>query len=157
MMSEEEAFLAALRAEPEEDSHRLVYADWLEERGDPRAEYLRLEHAVRIHRAPGEERLRVLRSQLDADWLRAVHDGNLGPDWAIVLQAYKLAQRPALVRQICAATGLSEVEAEEICGMCPQKIKGGLRYWHAHRLRRTFDDLAFVTVELRPSRGAGPG
>jgi uncharacterized protein (TIGR02996 family) len=36
-------FLDALAAQPEDDALRLVYADWLEEQGDPRAELLRLE------------------------------------------------------------------------------------------------------------------
>lgn len=45
-MSEEDAFLAGIRAEPKDDLRRLVYADWLDERGDDesrtKAEYLRL-------------------------------------------------------------------------------------------------------------------
>jgi uncharacterized protein (TIGR02996 family) len=153
-MSEEEAFLAAVRAEPEDDGHRLVYADWLEERGDPRAEYLRLEHAVRVHRAPGADRLRVLRSQLEGDWLLAVHDGKLGSDWAIVLQTFPRAKRLAVIERMRAVAGLSEVEAQALCGASSQVIKGGLRYWQAHRLRKRFEDCAFVTVELRPARGA---
>jgi uncharacterized protein (TIGR02996 family) len=38
--------LAAVRAEPDDDTPRLVLADWLEERGDPRGEFVRLQ--VRI-------------------------------------------------------------------------------------------------------------
>jgi uncharacterized protein (TIGR02996 family) len=37
----DEAFLQALREHPEEEANWLVYADWLEERGDPRAELYR--------------------------------------------------------------------------------------------------------------------
>ncbi len=37
----EEAFLRALLAVPHDDAARLVYADWLEEQGDPRAAALR--------------------------------------------------------------------------------------------------------------------
>ncbi|VTR94454.1 unnamed protein product [Gemmata massiliana] len=41
-MSDEAAFLAALKANPVDDTARLVYADWLDENGEPvRAEYLR--------------------------------------------------------------------------------------------------------------------
>jgi uncharacterized protein (TIGR02996 family) len=43
-MNDEAAFLAAIHTAPEDDNLRLVYADWLEERGDLRGEYLRLEH-----------------------------------------------------------------------------------------------------------------
>lgn len=39
---EEQPFLDEIRANPDDDAARLVYADWLEERGDVRAEYLRL-------------------------------------------------------------------------------------------------------------------
>jgi uncharacterized protein (TIGR02996 family) len=37
MLTDEEAFLRAIRANPEDDAPWLIYADWLEERGDPRA------------------------------------------------------------------------------------------------------------------------
>ncbi|MCI0704334.1 MAG: TIGR02996 domain-containing protein [Planctomycetia bacterium] len=46
-MSDEAALLSAIRANPEEDTPRLLYADWLEEQGgesnEARAEYIRLE------------------------------------------------------------------------------------------------------------------
>jgi uncharacterized protein (TIGR02996 family) len=42
-MNEDEAFLRAILANPGDAALRLVYADFLEERGDQRAEYLRLE------------------------------------------------------------------------------------------------------------------
>src|SRR5579884_708793 len=35
---EEEAFLQAITANPDDETPRLVYADWLEERGDPLGE-----------------------------------------------------------------------------------------------------------------------
>jgi uncharacterized protein (TIGR02996 family) len=38
-------FLQAILAAPEDTALRLVYADWLEERGDPRGEYLRCQCA----------------------------------------------------------------------------------------------------------------
>lgn len=37
---EEEAFLRAITANPADEATRLVYADWLEERGDPLGEFL---------------------------------------------------------------------------------------------------------------------
>jgi uncharacterized protein (TIGR02996 family) len=43
-MDEETFFLNGIRANPEDHFLRLVYADWLEERGDgPRSEYLRVD------------------------------------------------------------------------------------------------------------------
>jgi uncharacterized protein (TIGR02996 family) len=42
-----EAFLRAICEEPDEDAHRLVYADWLDENGDPvRAEFIRVQCAL---------------------------------------------------------------------------------------------------------------
>jgi len=45
-MANEAGFLAAIRANPEDDAPRLVYADWLDEQGGggnvARAEYIRL-------------------------------------------------------------------------------------------------------------------
>src|SRR4051812_2376374 len=41
-VSQDEAFLSSIVAEPNEDAHPLVYADWLEEREDPeQAEFIR--------------------------------------------------------------------------------------------------------------------
>jgi uncharacterized protein (TIGR02996 family) len=37
----EAPFLAAIRADRDEDQPRLAFADWLEEQGDPRAEFIR--------------------------------------------------------------------------------------------------------------------
>lgn len=67
-MAEEENLLESIRAHPEDSIRRLAYADWLEERGDVRGEYLRLvEESARI-----QSRLRVLRPQLEPEWLEAV-------------------------------------------------------------------------------------
>jgi uncharacterized protein (TIGR02996 family) len=41
-MTEDEPFLRALLANPDDNVARLVYADWLDERSDPRAEYVRI-------------------------------------------------------------------------------------------------------------------
>jgi uncharacterized protein (TIGR02996 family) len=64
-MNDEAAFLAAIQAAPEDDHLRLVYADWLEERGDLRGTYLRLEH--QLLQAP--LRLAQLREQIDPAWI----------------------------------------------------------------------------------------
>ena len=41
-LREEMAFLLAINADPVDEFSYLIYADWLEERGDPRAKFLRL-------------------------------------------------------------------------------------------------------------------
>src|SRR5262245_32940250 len=40
-VGEDFPFLRAIFCRPDDDGLRLVYADWLEERGDPRADFLR--------------------------------------------------------------------------------------------------------------------
>src|SRR5947208_3209778 len=50
-MGEEEALRRAVVASPDDDLPRLVYADWLEDAGDPdRAEFIRAQ--VQLARAP---------------------------------------------------------------------------------------------------------
>ena len=70
----DEAFLETIRQNPEDDAPRLVYADWLEEQGDIRAEFLRLEvEWARRQRAPVKapfwRRIEKLRSQIDQNWV----------------------------------------------------------------------------------------
>jgi uncharacterized protein (TIGR02996 family) len=40
------AFLAAIRDDPDDDGPRLTFADWLEEQGDPRGEFIRVQCAL---------------------------------------------------------------------------------------------------------------
>jgi uncharacterized protein (TIGR02996 family) len=74
-VSDDEAFIRAIVSNPGDDASRLIYADWLEEREDPRGAYLREE--VRWHRvwfrrmayhAPADE----LANTLDPVWVSRV-------------------------------------------------------------------------------------
>lgn len=49
-MTDDESFIRAIIAAPGDDAPRLVYADWLDERGSPRGAYLRRE--VEVFRQP---------------------------------------------------------------------------------------------------------
>ena len=77
-MTDEQGFVQAIQARPADDAQRLVYADWLEERGDLRAEYLRLDMALRrmdpdhVARAGGELRWNALRKEIAPDWLASL-------------------------------------------------------------------------------------
>jgi uncharacterized protein (TIGR02996 family) len=42
-MPQDDAFLQAILASPDDDTPRLVYADWLDERGAPRGEFIRVQ------------------------------------------------------------------------------------------------------------------
>jgi uncharacterized protein (TIGR02996 family) len=78
-MSDEAAFLTAIKADPTDRSLWLVFADWLEDQGDARCEYLRAD--CELQRLLGavsldEKQVRVARSRLkklapglDAAWI----------------------------------------------------------------------------------------
>lgn len=79
---EERVLLLAVVADPHDDDRRLVYADWLEEQGDTRADYLRSEVAYRRADPSDTETLRALEGRLragrwtaDRAWLAAVARG----------------------------------------------------------------------------------
>src|SRR5262245_50515711 len=73
-MSDEKAFLDAIRTNPDDDTTRLVYADWLDEIDDPRGRFVRLHLALRsvapdhVQRVACEQELSVLRSSLFPRW-----------------------------------------------------------------------------------------
>jgi uncharacterized protein (TIGR02996 family) len=69
------AFLQAIKEQPDDDTPRLILADWLEERGDPRGELLRLQVTL-AHLIPGTKawwerhgREEELRKRHEKEWL----------------------------------------------------------------------------------------
>jgi uncharacterized protein (TIGR02996 family) len=74
-MDEENGLIQAILDCPADEVTRLVYVDWLEERGDSRAEFLRTQVALAAlspghpSRASLQLRLRELRSGLDGSWV----------------------------------------------------------------------------------------
>ncbi len=95
-MNQEEGFIRVILEEPSDVARRLIYADWLEECGDPnslhRAEYLRTECELdalppkdpkRRHRT---DRLRQLRALVGDDWWRQL-------DWTEVEHCVEFAYR----------------------------------------------------------------
>jgi len=69
-MENERGFLQAILQRPDDDALKLVYADWLEEHGDPRAEYLRLIIRTRQDRAVTPEQ-RKRHKELSAELVEA--------------------------------------------------------------------------------------
>ena len=70
-MPERDALLRTIRERPDDDGPRLVYADWLEEHGDPRGEFIRIQCQL-AKLPPWDPRRRALEER-EADLL-AVHD-----------------------------------------------------------------------------------
>ena len=77
-MNEDAAFVRAIREQPDDETARLVYADWLDDRSDPRAEYLRAEAAWATLPTADEQsrplfrRVSQLAAALDPEWFAAV-------------------------------------------------------------------------------------
>ncbi|MBY0231523.1 MAG: TIGR02996 domain-containing protein [Gemmataceae bacterium] len=66
----ERSFLDSIQADPNDELARLAYADWLEERSDPRADFLRAEAAFfRTGPSPSFLRVSELASGIGLDWL----------------------------------------------------------------------------------------
>ena len=78
MHAEDEAFVRVIRERPDDDAARLVYADWLDERDDPRAAYLRAEAEWAALRPADEQyrplyrRVSQLAAGLKPEWFAAV-------------------------------------------------------------------------------------
>lgn len=87
-MNDEAGFLRAIQDRPKDEKVRLAYADWLEKRGDIRAEYLHLEHQL----TPIRMRLAQLRQQIDPNWLESVSqrvaDDAFAARWALADDAF---------------------------------------------------------------------
>lgn len=74
-MTENEAFIQAIVASPDDDHRRLIYADWLDERGDPRGEFIRVQFAREELPADSRDhvellvREKLLLAKHEKDWL----------------------------------------------------------------------------------------
>jgi uncharacterized protein (TIGR02996 family) len=94
-MSDRDAFLDAIRENPDDDTHRLIYADWLEEHGDPQGEFIRVQ--CELARLPKNNRRRPkleareqeLLKKRRAEWTRPLRAivGDLGFERGLVTWA----------------------------------------------------------------------
>src|SRR4051794_22325861 len=83
----EDAFLQAIRQTPDDDTTRLVYADWLDEQGDEasraRAAFIRVDRelaalpARSIRRAALRKRRRQLARGIDPAWMAVVSKADI--------------------------------------------------------------------------------
>lgn len=75
-MKQEDTFLRAIESRPQDEGLRLIYADWLEEQGDPRGEFIRLQQAMAALPVYSDRYVELkprrdeLRRHATADWLR---------------------------------------------------------------------------------------
>jgi uncharacterized protein (TIGR02996 family) len=130
MNADELAFLRLILAHPDADGPRLVYADWLDEHGQPdRAEYIRVQCALAQmpDDAPRRDVFRqrdvVLREQYRAEWsgplagLASEWDFHRGfPDDVKIEARAFLSHAPALF----AALPIRRMELRDVAGHLPQ-------------------------------------
>jgi uncharacterized protein (TIGR02996 family) len=92
-MTDEDALLAAICAQPDDDQARLVYADWLEENGKP-------------------ERGEFIRAQIERARLATVQD----PRWTKLKKREQALLAADGESWSAALPGLKNVECEFVCG-----------------------------------------
>jgi uncharacterized protein (TIGR02996 family) len=140
-MNEEEGFLKAIRDNPEDEVARSVYADWLEERGDPRAEYLRLEIQLRRTLA----RLKKLREQLDPTWLLLVSN-----KCNVVLVSFPHPQKIIVIRLVREVTGMGLKEAKDLVEAAPAVVVKTVPREQAIQIQQRLEEECGAEVRLEP-------
>lgn len=106
-MSEEAAFLEALKANPADDTARLVFADWLDEHDQSRmAEYLRMVAAIAqregcLSTAPESRQLLRVAEDISAGWREQA-----GSRFALILDSWS--------NKILAIKWIREVTGDEL-------------------------------------------
>jgi uncharacterized protein (TIGR02996 family) len=148
-MVNDEAFLRAVADDPADETTRLVYADWLDERDDPRGEYIRLQ--VEIERtAPHTDRyvalrtrLKALRGPIDSAWKEAMgYRPRHRPLFATLPETRQ--NRWCLVEEFIEVwhgplrpeDGYSEAELQAAEQRLGYKLPAALREWYALAGRR---------------------
>jgi uncharacterized protein (TIGR02996 family) len=153
--AEDQRFVDALTADPDDDAVRLVYADWLEERGDRRGEFLRVE--AELTKTPEgstkyaqlEDRLPALRRDIDPGWMASIA---FRVDLVLVyyrLEGISVRSRLDALRWVRHITRCEVDEAKEMVNRVPCVLRKGLRREEAERFR---DDVAdFWSGKKRPA------
>jgi uncharacterized protein (TIGR02996 family) len=161
--AEEAALLAAIRAAPDEDAPRLVYADFLGEVGDPRGELIHVECELartddERRRARLKRRHRELLATHGATWLSPLRALFPEPECSIELRRGLVegirADAPRLVKHaaklLALAPLLSRVTAtfrgEPVEGLLHSPIVDRARELHLWTTNRRLDLRAFAAA-----------
>lgn len=151
-MSEEAAFLDALRASPTDDTTRLVFADWLDENDQPRkASYLRLVAA--LARAGGDltdrpegDALAALVPELPDDWRFAA-----GSRFVVTLFSYGHAQKITMIKHLREMTGRGLAEAKDMSERLPCRVRDGVMFDRAREIARHLRTVPEAVVAVLPT------
>lgn len=140
-MSEEAAFLEALKANPADDTARLVFADWLDEHDQSgKAEYLRMVAAIAqregcLSTAPESWQLVRKGEELPHEWREQA-----GSRFALVLDSW--TDKIRAIKWICEVTGDGLGEAKAASESLPHAL---------------FDSVPFEVARAAYDRGKAVG
>jgi uncharacterized protein (TIGR02996 family) len=165
-MTDDSAFLAHLSEHPGDDVTRLVYADWLEDRGDARGEYLRREvefAALDEDSARALElaaRLWEARRDMDRAWLRQA-----GKRFDVWLVSCPFPLKIRTIKVILECTGMRLANANLLSDSLPARVLDNLTLGEAEALRARFlhsagrpltTPPADLVVSVRPAANPAP-
>src|SRR3954471_11402384 len=114
MPSADAAFLAAIRDRPDDDLPRLVYADYLDERGDPRGEFIRLQ--IERARLPADDPRRYNLLAREQELLRLHEEEWLGP-LAEIVSSHEF--RRGLITRVLVMTEAFVADADTLFAWAP--------------------------------------
>jgi len=126
MHSEHAAFLRAIRAAPDDDLPRLIYADYLDDHGDPRGEFIRLQ--IERPRLPREDARRAEFKAREDELLRRYREEWEGPLAAVVSHA---VFRRGFIDDVLVMAEAFLAHARTLFGWAPirtVKLRGTFRY-----------------------------
>jgi uncharacterized protein (TIGR02996 family) len=139
---EEQAFLTRLREAPLDAVTRSVYADWLEDRGDSRADYLRAEAALpslaegSAGRDEAEGWLEEMGRALSEDWLFQA-----GARWDLWGLGYPPRRKIPFIKAIRTQRFMGLREAKDLSEALPAVILPGVPLYLALAGKRAFERL----------------
>ncbi len=151
-MNSEQGFLDAIRAAPADEVNRLVYADWLEEQGDPRARYLRMElELARMDEddpryAAREAELQLCRVPLEPLWVHEV-----GRAYDLFLLGYDSSRKIMVIKLLRELTAIGIAEAKGLAESLPVLVKPGISRAETEQLRDRFRKHVLVEMVIRLS------
>jgi uncharacterized protein (TIGR02996 family) len=159
-MTQEQGFLDQLTASPGDDVTRLVYADWLEDRGDPRAAYLRAEQELArlaendARYAQLEQAVSEQAACLPAEWLAVA-----GRKWDVWLLRYEPYLKISVIKVLRELCGCGLKEGKDISEALPAcflvNCSRAQADWARQRLvevRYSGDPIERVQVAVRQGR-----
>jgi uncharacterized protein (TIGR02996 family) len=162
-MHEEQSFLDQLIGDPNDDVTRLVYADWLDEHGDPRGAYLRAEQELAAL-SEDDPRFADLQREvsktawaLDAEWLAMA--GRRWEVWLLAYYQHGLLRKGRVAQAIRELTGCGQAHANKLAEAAPCPVARSCHRTQAEvsrdhlRLLRgpgTWSVLGGVVASVRP-------